>query len=242
MSRPASGLRRAVAFLTPLGGAVEPAPAALPWFPVVGAAMGAALGCWWWLVARAWPAPVAAALLVGADLALTGMLHFDGLLDSADGLLSHLPLQRRLAVMAAPDVGAFAIAVGGVVLLARWASVSTLRPAPLLIAGLWCGARTLMAVTMRTQPYAKPEGGLATAFAGGPGRGASLLLGTLVALALAAAWRPLAGPVALASGAAAGGAVILVARRQLGGFTGDVLGAAGVVCETVGLVVAAAKW
>jgi cobalamin synthase len=34
----------------------------------------------------------------------------------------------------------------------------------------------------------------------------------------------------------------VLARRRLGGFTGDVLGAAGVVGETVGLIVAAAKW
>jgi cobalamin synthase len=31
-----------------------------------------------------------------------------------------------------------------------------------------------------------------------------------------------------------------VARRRIGGFTGDTLGAAGVVAETAGLLVAAA--
>ena len=64
----------------------------------------------------------------------------------------------------------------------------------------------------------------------------------MAALALAAAWRHVAGPAAVASGALAGGAVILLGRHQLGGFTGDVLGAAGVISETVGLLVAAAKW
>ena len=64
----------------------------------------------------------------------------------------------------------------------------------------------------------------------------------MVALALAVWWHPLAGPAALA-GAAAGGAVVAtLAQRRLGGFTGDVLGATGVVAETVGLVVAAARW
>jgi len=37
-------------------------------------------------------------------------------------------------------------------------------------------------------------------------------------------------------------AVVGLAWRRLGGYTGDVLGAAGVVAETVGLLVAAAKW
>ncbi len=33
-----------------------------------------------------------------------------------------------------------------------------------------------------------------------------------------------------------------LAQRRLGGFTGDVLGAAGVVSETVALLVLAARW
>jgi cobalamin synthase len=37
-------------------------------------------------------------------------------------------------------------------------------------------------------------------------------------------------------------AVVVLAWRRVGGFTGDVLGAAGVVGETTGLLVAAARW
>jgi adenosylcobinamide-GDP ribazoletransferase len=49
--------------------------------------------------------------------------------------------------------------------------------------------------------------------------------------------------VVFAAGALAGfGAVLALAWRRLGGYTGDVLGAAGVVAETVGLLVAAARW
>jgi cobalamin synthase len=42
--------------------------------------------------------------------------------------------------------------------------------------------------------------------------------------------------------AVAGAVVVALARRRLGGFTGDVLGAAGLVGETVGLLVVAAHW
>jgi adenosylcobinamide-GDP ribazoletransferase len=48
--------------------------------------------------------------------------------------------------------------------------------------------------------------------------------------------------LAVAAAFAAGALVILFAQRRIGGFTGDVLGAAGVIGETVGLLVAAAKW
>ena len=235
-----SNVRQALAFLTPLGGAAAPSPGAVAWFPLVGALIGVALGGWWWLVARAWPAPVAAALVLAADLALTGMLHVDGLLDSADGLLAHLSPDQRLAVMAGPEVGAFAVAVGGAVLIARWAALESLAPAPLLLAGLWCASRTLMAAVVAVVPYAKPHG-LVSAFLGGKSV-AALVAGSIAALGLAAAWRLVAGPVAVVAGTAAGVGVVAVARRRLGGFTGDVLGAAAVVAETVGLIVAAAKW
>src|SRR5581483_4842945 len=92
----AAGLRQAVAFLTPLGGPATPTPAALAWFPVVGATLGLALGGVWWAVGQRLGPLAAAALVVSADLVLTGALHFDGLLDSADGLLPHLPAGRRL--------------------------------------------------------------------------------------------------------------------------------------------------
>ena len=49
-------------------------------------------------------------------------------------------------------------------------------------------------------------------------------------------WRPVGGVVAFGAEVLAGTGVLLFARRRLGGFTGDVLGAAGVIVETVGLL------
>src|SRR5207244_10789980 len=88
-------MRRALAFLTPIGGAVPPSPDAVRWFPIAGLLIGLAVGGVWWGAAKFWPPAVAAALAVVADLALTGMLHFDGLVDSADGLVPPLPRRRR---------------------------------------------------------------------------------------------------------------------------------------------------
>ena len=240
--RPGAGLRQAVAFLTPLGGAVSPGPAALAWFPVVGAMIGGAVGGVWWAAARIWPPAVAAAVAVVADLVLTGLLHVDGLCDAADGLLAPLSRPRRLEVMATPDVGAFGVAVFGAVLLLRWVVLASLRPAPLLVAGLWAASRTEMAATAIAVPYAR-VGGLASAFLG-VGRPTRWLLGAgaVGALGLAAGWRPGVGPAAVVAGAAGASGVALRAWRRLGGVTGDVLGAAGLVGETVGLLVAGARW
>ena len=232
-------MRRALAFLTPLGGPVAPSPSALAWFPVVGALLGLALGGVWSVADRLWAPPVAAAVVVAADLALTGMLHFDGLVDSADGLLPPLSSERRLEVMADPAAGGFGVAVAVVVLLLRWASLAALAPAPVLLAALWCASRLTMAVVARRVSYARP-GGLAGAFLD-PGRRGVPVAGVLLVIALTflAGGDGVAGLVALAL--AAGGVVALAVRR-IGGFTGDVLGAAGVVGETAGLLAAAARW
>jgi adenosylcobinamide-GDP ribazoletransferase len=228
-----------LAFLTPFGGAVAPSPSAVPWFPVVGAALGLALGGIWWAATQVWAAPVAAAVVVAADLALTGMLHLDGLVDSADGLLPPLAdPARRLEVMADPATGAFGVGVAVAVLLLRWAALTSLAPSALLLGALWCGSRLVMAVTARWVPYARPGGGLATAFLG-DGRRSPPIVGIVLCAGLAVLGQgdAVAGVVALGLAAAA---VVSLAVRRVGGFTGDVLGAAGMVGETVGLLAAAA--
>ncbi len=240
-----SGPRAAVAFLTPLGGAAAPRGSALGWFPAVGAAIGALLGVLWWGAGRAWPRPVAAAVVVAADLAITGLLHVDGLVDSADGLLPPLDRARRLAVMAEPQVGAFGVVCAAAVLVLRFAALDVIAPSVLLLAGLWCGSRTVMAVVPALVPYARAEtGGLASAFVGA-GRAPAVVAGAsgvLGLVTLTALWRPVAGLVAAAAGLVAATGVVWLGRRRLGGYTGDVLGAAGVLFETVALVAAAARW
>jgi adenosylcobinamide-GDP ribazoletransferase len=237
-----SDMRAALSFLTAVPGARTPRDTTLRWFPAVGALLGIALGGLWWATARAWPLPVAAVIVVVADLGLTGMLHLDGLADSADGLLPHLTRERRLEVMRDPTVGAFGVGTVVVVLLGRWAVLATLRPAPLLLAALWCVSRTSMATVVNRVPYARTGSGLASAFAGARLPALAVAIVFAGAAAVAAAWKVPAGPVAVAAALVGFGAVLLLAQRRIGGYTGDVLGAAGLVGETVGLLVAAARW
>ena len=233
-------MKEALGFLTPFGGASTPTPRAVRWFPAVGLVLGTILGAAWRGAEELWPAPVAAALVVALDLACTGLLHVDGLVDSADGLLPHLDRDRRLAVMQEPTVGAFGVVVAAAVLLLRWAALASMAADIWLLAGLWCLSRTAMAAVMDTLPYARDDG-LARAF-GGDGRLPILALGAaagVACVAIASGWPAL--PIVLASGAAVV-AVAALAARRLDGFTGDVLGAIGVLAETAGLLVAAAKW
>lgn len=263
----AGGFRQAVSFLTPVGGAASTSPSALTWFPVVGALVGLVLGGLWWAAVEGLGLLAAAALVVAADLALTGALHFDGLLDSADGLLPHLRREKRLAVMADPHVGAFAVATGTSALLLRTTALAAIGSAhPLLLAALWTVSRTAMALTAMTGRYARAHG-LASSFLPGaaplaapspapapaatqpadpvrsdratPRWAAPAGIGAVLALALAAVDDP-GSVVAVIAAASAAAAVALLAQRRIGGFTGDTLGAGGVVAETIGLLTAAA--
>jgi adenosylcobinamide-GDP ribazoletransferase len=236
-------MRSALGFLTVVGGAAPPDRRAPAWFGPVGAALGLTVGGAWWVAGELWPPLVAAVLALAVDAALTGMLHFDGLADSADGLLPPLDRERRLEVMAAPEIGAFGVMALALVVLARVAALGALEPDPLLVAGLWTASRAAMAVALAWLPYARAGGGAASGFrAGSPAPAlAALAVGcAVVAWSFDAGWGP--GVLVAAAGLAGFGAVVTLAWRRLGGYTGDVLGAAGLVAETVGLLVAAARW
>jgi adenosylcobinamide-GDP ribazoletransferase len=250
-------MRGALSFLTCLGGPVPPTPKALSWFPLIGAGIGLSLGGLHVIAGGLWPPLLAATIVVAADLIITGMLHLDGLADSADGLLAHgLDPARRLAVMAEPTSGAFALGTVTLAMVLRVVALAALAPSPVLLAVLWATSRAAMALAVQTQPYVRPQG-LASTFRDSrsgrdPITGVSRVLVLVLVLVLAVAgglaWWDEAG---IGVGDLAGGVVsavlaavvvLAVARRRIGGYTGDVLGAAGMLAETTGLVVVAARW
>jgi adenosylcobinamide-GDP ribazoletransferase len=235
-------VKRALAFLTPLpvGTTEPPNRRTLAWFPAVGALIGTVLGGVWWGAEHWWPPVVAAGLVVAADLAVTGMLHLDGLMDSADGLLPHLSRERRLEVMRQSDVGAYGVAIAIVVIGLRFAALATMRPHVLLLAGIWCASRTTMAVIAGALPYVRDHG-LASNVTGGAWRPIGLY-GLIASVSLGAFAGGRVQEAAVASTFLGAFAIALVARRRIGGFTGDVLGAAAVVGETVALVIASGSW
>jgi adenosylcobinamide-GDP ribazoletransferase len=251
-------MRSALGFLTVVGGAAPPDRRAVHWFGPVGALVGLTVGGVWWASGELWTPLIAAVLAVAVDAALTGMLHLDGLADSADGLLPPLDRERRLDAMAAPDVGAFGVVAVAIVLLLRTAALASVAPEPLLVAGLWAAARAAMALTMAAVRYARaPGGGAASGFAPvAPVGAGDAMPSTTVPAAVGPAVAAIAAGAVLASravGVAVGlgsvaaallgfAAVVGLAQRRLGGYTGDVLGAAGVVAETVGLLAVAAQW
>lgn len=236
---PARDLSAAFSFLTVVGFGRQPTPGSVTWFPVVGAVVGGAVGVAWWGANELWNPLLAAAAAVAVDLVLTGALHHDGLADTADGLLPHLERERRLEVMRSPEVGTFAVVTLVMVIVFRVAALASIEPQPLAVAGVWCLSRTAMGVIMRSVPYAR-ERGLASLLADGPILGVALVgLAIGGALLVPVGWSAAAGAAALLLVTAG---VAGLARRRLGGFTGDVLGAVCVLGETAALLTLAASW
>lgn len=242
------GPRHAVGFLTrvPVPFGPDEAPrltAAAPWFPVVGAAVGAAGGgvlALAGLLPGAGPTGVAAAIAVVAMLAISGALHEDGLADVADGLGVHGDRERRLAVMRDPRNGTF-----GVLALVAWFFVgwSALRGlgtgddavAALVTAGAL--SRGVILVHAAAGRPARPDGAIHALRVGPP----VLLVGGVIAVGVAVACLGI-GPGLVASGVAAAVALLGAwgSRRAFGGLTGDTCGATAAVVFAAVLVVALA--
>lgn len=198
----------------------------MAWFPLVGAIVGG-IGVLTWVIVEALvgrtPAAVAAVLVT---IVVTGALHEDGLADTVDGLFGGSTPERRLEIMRDSSVGTYgALALTGDVILraALLAPLGLPDIARALIAGHVIG-RLAPLVVVAWLPTARLDG-LGASVAGKPGRGAWLIAGATVAVAAIGAvgfWAPLV----LAAAAAPVWLTGRAARDRIGGFTGDILGAA----------------
>ncbi|HEX3208718.1 MAG TPA: adenosylcobinamide-GDP ribazoletransferase [Geminicoccaceae bacterium] len=238
----------ALRFLTrlPAGSGAHPPPDALaasvPAFPLVGALVGAAGALAFALGARVGlPPPLAALLAVAAQILLTGGLHEDGLADLADGFGGGRTRVEKLRIMRDPRIGSFGALALVLVLLARVGALATLADPRLAAAVLIAAAaasRAMLPVVMTALPPARGEG-----LAAGAGRPHPLRAAAGVAIAILVASILLAPALAASGLIVAAFAALLIAglaRRQIGGHTGDVLGAAQQLAETGFLLAAAA--
>jgi len=241
-------LRTAVAFLTrlPMPHPTGPMPQnfirAQRMFPVVGAAIGGAAGfvC---LGMRMMGVPdlAAAALALGASAILTGALHEDGLADVADGFGGGRDAAAKLEIMRDSRLGTYGALILMVSFVAKLAALAALPDAFVvqsLIAAHALARGVLPAMSMKL-PYARKDG--LAANAGRPDSATAGIAGAsaLVIALLSLPWGTALGAALMAAACAIG--MALLAQRQIGGQTGDVLGGAEQVGETAILLLLAAQ-
>jgi adenosylcobinamide-GDP ribazoletransferase len=207
-------------------------------FPVVGLAIGLLLAALSLALSYARTAPLLSTfLLVAAWAALTGGLHLDGLADSGDGLFLWGDAGRRLAVMRDPRVGSFGLLAVVLVVLGKFAALSTLlgRRRALAVLGAAAVSRTLILVAAGLAPYARREGTGRTIVE------ATTVVDSLWSVVAALAFGALfAGEVGLLASIAAllvSWGLSHLATQRLGGVTGDILGAIVELGELAYLVI-----
>ena len=191
-------------------------------FPLVGALIGAAIGAVYLLAAKVLPGLPAALLAVGFGLLLTGALHEDGLADCADGFGGGRDKDGKLAIMRDSRIGAYGTLALILSVGLRAAALTKLHnPAGALIAAHALSRAALPGLMVALLP-ASPTG-----LAAGAGRPTErdYLIASFLAVLIAA-------PLGLhwLVGALMADALIFIgmkylARRQIGGYSGDVLGA-----------------
>lgn len=234
-----AALRLAFAFLTrlPVGTPADWGPAALAraaWaFPLVGVVVGLiaaaafAAATWSGLTLN-----LAAVAAVAASIWTTRALHEDGLADIADGFGGGHDRERKLAIMRDSRVGSFAVLALGISLLARVGAITALDHAAYVVpalVGAGAASRAAMVALMYAMAPARPDG--LGRQAGRPSA-ATLVLALLIAAAAAELGLGLRSGLYGLVGAAIGAAAIAwLARRHIGGQTGDVLGAAQQAAE-----------
>jgi adenosylcobinamide-GDP ribazoletransferase len=200
-------------------------------FPVVGLALGGVLYGLRIGFGLLFPSQVDAVFLVITWLILTRALHFDGFLDTCDGLFGGFTPERRLEIMRDPRVGAFGVAAGGVLLLAKYAALVSLTNMGGLVLAPVIG-RWVLSMAVFAYPYAR-EKGLGRDMKDNV-RWPQLILATIVSLLIAwlvAAWTGLLAFALCEILLWLGASFIL---RRIPGLTGDSYGA---LCEIAELVV-----
>ncbi|MFC5987479.1 adenosylcobinamide-GDP ribazoletransferase [Marinicrinis lubricantis] len=223
------------------------------YYPVVGLIIGGLTGAAFWLLPQLWSETICAALILIVWVALTGGLHLDGLMDTADGVLSHRSRERMLEIMKDSRSGAMGVLAGVLTLLLKFVLIleclkwdrSDVWLYWMLIP-MWARWGTVFAMAL--WPYARKEQGMGSYYQSVGLRQTAVsgwiaLLSSLLLLIGSYRWN--GGDVVplLYTGLAVIGACVLTVLlaggwlyRKLGGQTGDTYGAMIEVSELMMLL------
>ncbi len=225
--------------------------AKLMWlFPLVGALLGLLTGAFGWAASFVLPSIIVGSLMFGVLLWLTGLHHTDGLLDFGDAAMFHGSAEKKIEIMHDQFTGAGAVGLALVTYLVTWSGFAYIASnwnvahgylsLPLIVSSLivveLCAKLSMVVATWAGKPV--HEGMNSPFMAAMHGRAGSLRLVTALVLSFAVAFAILswAGMLLVVVTVLAGLMMVLVAHRNFGGVTGDVLGATNEISRMVCVV------
>ncbi len=211
-------------------------------FPLIGAVIGVIAGLALMAAAGLGLHPLVCALIaLAVSVLVTGALHEDGLADVADGFGGGGTKAAKLKIMHDSRIGTFGVLAVVFSVAIRAGTLAGLSGPGLGAAALIAAAALSRGFLPAAMHFMEParKSGLA-AKAGTPDREGwmkGLALGALLSFLFLGPW---GGVLALAGGALAAAFIAWLSDRQIGGITGDVLGAQQQAAETVILMAAVA--
>lgn len=205
-------------------------------WPVAGAIIGALTAAVGMVCLPLGPA-IAAAIALGAQIMITGAMHEDGLADTADGLWGGWDKKRRLEIMKDSHIGTYGVMALLIITLIRWSALTAL-----LAAGQWVAiiaiaaiSRAPMAVLLAILSNARGTG-LSQSVGAIPTRSAQLAVLIGIAFALLLGWHGIMAAIAVSVVVTS---LMILAKKKIGGQTGDILGASQQLAEAAALGVIA---
>jgi adenosylcobinamide-GDP ribazoletransferase len=210
--------------------------------PVAGLLIGLAGSAIYWIASGIGLTGDAAAMLaLATTILITGAIHEDGLADTADGLGGGRTRDQKLEIMRDSRIGTYGACALIISLVLRWSAVATIgKPGPVTAALLvsHAAARATLPVFMWLVPPARSDG--LSAGAGQPPDRSALIACGLGAFCLACGFGLSRAIAAVFLLLLVGLITARLATRQVGGQTGDILGALEQVSEMAIMLMAVA--
>ena len=171
-------------------------------------------------------------LILILPILLTGGIHADGFMDTADGIFSGRERARQLEIMKDSRAGAFGVVSFVMLMFVQFALISDMHPllfVPALFVMPIIG-RLAMVLAIALFPYARPEG-VGKTFADMADR-RTVLIAAVTTAVFVLPWGVLAA-LSLLLGVLFALLLCRTITNILGGVTGDVYGAVTVLTETL---------
>jgi adenosylcobinamide-GDP ribazoletransferase len=181
-----------------------------------------------------WPAEVAVVLSMAFSIYITGAFHEDGFADTCDGLGGGFTPERKMEIMKDSRVGAYGLLGMILILLLKYTTLISLSQVPLALIIAHVLSRSMAVSFIHTHGYVRQSEQSKLKVARSPTQQSDLV--SLIVVALLVSLFILTFKAAVTLCVALMLARLWFARwmvKQVGGYTGDVLGAVQQLTEVL---------
>ena len=211
----------------------------IPWMPVVGGLIGLLWFAVAWLTTD-WPPAVRAALVMLTPFVLSGFIHLDGFMDTADAWFSRRGLEEKKRILKDSHVGAFAVIAVACLFLLQYSAIETIlaeKKSLLALIFIPILSRNIVGLQLLSHK-AMSETGFAAMFKTNTGKRHYAFIGVLFAVAvIVPAFCGLDMGTATTATTVTGMGVMALLISRFQGVSGDLCGCAITLSELAGLLI-----